>query len=146
MKSLALVAVAAGAAVALTACSQSAPPPAVSASHAATVSCPKQYDAWLQGPARSVVAAMDAVESAITAKDMPARRAALKKAKPAVVTAARYPIPACADPSGYWTALLMHVNAAVSTSGLASVAQALEPVPAIKRQLSRELKSTAGVS
>jgi hypothetical protein len=58
-------------------------------------------------------------------------------------------MPACADPKGFWTALLMHVNAAASTkssgSGTASITLALKGVPTIERELSGELKNTAGV-
>jgi hypothetical protein len=146
MKSLALAA-AAGVAVVLTACSHSAAAPPASAGQpvvthsAAPVNCPRAYDAWKHGPAKKVLSALDAVGAAVTAKDLPARTAALKKARPAVVKAARYPLPACADPKGYWTTLLMHVNAATATSGSASITSVLKSVPGIERQLKTELKS-----
>jgi hypothetical protein len=38
-----------------------------------------------------------------------------KKTEPAVARAARYPMPARADPKGYWEVLLMHINAAVES-------------------------------
>ena len=70
--------------------------------------------------------------------------AALHKAKPAVARAADHPVPACADPKGYWEALLMHVNAAVASKGSASsVRAALKDVPKIQHQLTTELKHTA---
>jgi hypothetical protein len=155
MKPLALAAAAAGAIIAVAGCSHPAPSAApakhVSVTHSAKlVNCPVAYSTWKRGPARRVVAALATVDSAIPAGDTPALTVALKQAGPAVLRAARYPIPACADPKGYWTALLMHVNAAASSSGsasgsTASVRAALRGVPRIERELSAELKSTAGV-
>jgi hypothetical protein len=156
MKLIALAAAAAGVLATLTACSQNAATSATPASgatgmhsagthSAALVNCPQQYDAWEHGPARKLVAALNAVGSASTAEDM----TALKKARPAVASAARNPIPACADPKGYWTVLLMHVNAAAGTvnsaSGGASITLALKGVPKLEQELSAELKRTAGV-
>jgi hypothetical protein len=73
----------------------------------------------------------------------------LKKVGRAVLSAGRYPIPACADPKGYWAALLMHVNAAAgnanSPSGSASVTLSLKGVPEIEHKLDAELKITTGV-
>jgi len=113
------------------------------------VGCPQQYQAWKAGPAGKLTSALNAVDSATTAGNVSVATAALKEAEPAVVRAARYPIPACADPRGYWTVLLMHVNAAAvsvrSAPGRASVALALKGVPKLERQLKAELKSTAGV-
>ena len=64
----------------------------------------------------------------------------LKKAKPAVARAARNPVPACADPAGYWSVLLMHMNAAVASKGSASnVRAAIKDMPKIERALTAEL-------
>jgi hypothetical protein len=155
MKPAALIAAAVGAVVALAACSHQAAPSAAPASHAQAthhtvmVNCPQQYHAWKAGPAGKLTSALNVVDSATTAGNVSAATAALKEAEPAVVRAARYPIPACADPKGYWAVLLMHVNAAAvnvrSVSGRASVALALKGVPKLERQLKAELKSTAGV-
>jgi hypothetical protein len=155
MKSLALSAAAAGALIALAACSSPAHPAAapvhraIDTHPAVLVNCPKEYKAWKQGPAKKLVGALDAVDSASTAGDTPALEAALKQAGPAVGRAARYPMPACADPKGYWTVLLMHVSAAEISrapgSGSATVAPALKGVSKIERELSSELKSTVGV-
>src|SRR5712691_6148678 len=154
MKPLALAAAAASAVVALAACSQSATTSAGSATSpavtrsAAQVSCPQRYDGWRHGPAKKLIAAIDAVDSASKAHDLPARRAAVKKAGRMVGAAVRYPIPACADPRGYWTALLMHVNAAAGSAssgpGRASITLALKGVSTLKRELSAELRHTAG--
>jgi hypothetical protein len=78
-----------------------------------------------------------------TAGDQQALAAALKKARPAVVKAARYPLPACADPRGYWSVLLMHVNAAAARGSSASnVRAALTGVPKIEHELTVEVKRT----
>jgi hypothetical protein len=149
MKRLALAA--AGAAVAgLAACSHSAAPTAASASHSATavpVSCGQQYRTWAHGHGKGLMAALKAVSSAEAAGDAQVLTAALKEAKPAVARAARHPIPACADPRGYWDVLLMHVNAAIASTASAgsatSVRAAMEDVPKIEHKLTAEVKSTA---
>jgi hypothetical protein len=71
--------------------------------------------------------------------------AVLKKTEPAVTRAARYPMPACADPQGYWEVLLMHVNAAAASTGSASTLRAaMMGVPTITREFLAELKRTTG--
>jgi hypothetical protein len=87
------------------------------------------------------MAALNAVTSAATARDAQALTTALHQARPAVAKAARHPIPACADPRGYWSALLMHVNAAVSSKASASnVRAAMQDVPTIHNKLVDEVK------
>ena len=147
MKRIALVA--AGAAVAgLAACSNAATPTtAAPASHGSArvpVSCTHQYATWMHGQGRGLIATLDAVSSAGTARDSHVLTAALKKARPAVDRAARHPVPACADPRGYWEVLLMHVNAAAASSGsVSSVRAAMKGVPEIDHMLTAELKSAA---
>ncbi len=70
------------------------------------VSCSRQYDTWRHGQGKGLIADLDAVGSAVTARDTHALTAALKKARRAVVRAARHPMPACADPRGYWSVLI----------------------------------------
>jgi|SRR5580698_3301178 hypothetical protein len=153
MKPLALLA-AAGALTALAACSSHTSTTAatkhrtVDTHPAVLVNCPKEYEAWTRGPARDLLSALNAVDSANATGDTSALVVALKQTTPAVDKAARSPMPACADPKGYWTALLMHVNAAASTgaSGArpASVTVAMKGVPKIERELRTELKTTTG--
>ena len=149
MKRIILAAV--GAAVAgLTACSNAATPAApatpaaASASHGSVrvpVSCSQQYNTWEQGQGKGLVAALNAVSSAETVGDTQALMATLDKSKPAIATAARHPMPACADPRGYWDVLLMHVTAAAATKGsTSSVQAAMKDVPGIEHQLTAELK------
>jgi hypothetical protein len=150
MKRLALGAAVAAAVVGLAACSHSAANTAASTSHSATavpVSCGQQYRTWAHGHGKGLMAALNAVSSAETAGDTQVLTAALKKVKPAVARAARHPIPACADPRGYWDVLLMHVNAAISstasTASASSVRAAMKDVPKIQHKLSAEVKDTA---
>ena len=149
MKRIILAAV--GAAVAgLTACSSAAAPAAPGAASAASashgsvrvpVSCSQQYNTWEQGQGKGLVAALNAVSSAETVGDTQALMATLDKSKPAIATAARHPMPACADPRGYWDVLLMHVSAAAATkSSASSVQAAMQGVPELEHQLTAELK------
>src|SRR5206468_8045286 len=97
-----------GAAVAgLTACSNTATHTTAPATHGSgtpipPVSCSQQYSIWKHGQGKGLIAALDAVSSAVTAGDDQVLTATLKKAKPAVARAASHPVPACADPRGYW--------------------------------------------
>ena len=89
---------------------------------------------------------MNAIDAAVTAKDSSALTAELKKAGPATVKASQHPIPACADPKGYWLTLMMHINAAASSGSQsgASALSALQTVPTVKSQFTAELKHTTG--
>ena len=148
MKRIAL-AVAGAAVVGLSACSHAAAPTAASASHGTAtpitpVSCRQQYATWQHGEGKGLMAALDAVSAAGTAGDTQVLTVALKNARPAVARAARHPMPACADPRGYWDVLLMHVNAAAATgSSASSVRAAMTGVPKIEHELTAELKTTA---
>ncbi len=147
------LAAAAGAVIALAACSHSAATSAGPATSPAVtrsptqVSCSQRYDAWRHGPARKLIIAIAAVDAATKAHDLAARKAAVRKAGRMVGGADRHPIPACADPRGYWTALLMHVTAAAASassgSGRASIRLALKGVSTLRRELSAELQRTA---
>jgi len=152
LKRIILAAVGAAAA-GLTACSNaaapatpatSATPAAASASHGSArvpVSCSRQYNIWEQGQGKGLIAALDAVSSAVTAGDTQVLTSTLNETRPAIARAARHPVPACADPRGYWDVLLMHVTAAAATKGSASNAQAaVKDVPEIQHQLTAELK------
>ena len=138
------------AAAGLTACSSAGAPssaPAASASLGSVrtpVSCSQQYHTWQHGQGKGLIAALNAVSSAETAGDARVLTLTLKRATPAVARAAHHPVPACADPRGYWDVLLMHVNAAAATrnSG-SSVRAAMKDVPAIEHQLTAELKQAS---
>jgi hypothetical protein len=159
MKRRLALAVAGAALTGLTACTSSAPTasPAGSTSStspagsavanspsAVTANCRQQYDAWKQGPGKGVVAALDSVGAAEAAGDIHALKALLKETKPALASASRHPLPACADPMGYWTVLMMHVNAAESTGSAAALTAAMEGVPTLVSKLNAELKRADG--
>ena len=106
------------------------------------VSCRQQYNTWAHGQGKGVIAALDAVSSAATAGNTTALTATLKQTGPALSQAARHPVPACADPRGYWDVLLQHVTAAAANTGSASsVRAAMKGVPQIEHQLTAELKA-----
>jgi hypothetical protein len=146
-----LVLAAAGAAViGLAACSHTTTPRAAAPTGNGTgtpiapVSCGQQYRTWTDGEGKGLMGTFNTVSTAATARDAQALTAALKQARPAVNTATRHPIPACADPMGYWSVLLMHVNAAVASKGPASsVRAAIQDVPKIHQKLVAEVKQTA---
>lgn len=136
--------VAVAAAFGLTACTHAAAP-AAAVSNSPTirvpVSCGQQYDTWSSGPGKGLIADLDAISSAVTAGDTRVLKATLKKDKSAVSWAARHPVPACADPRGYWDVLLMHVTAAANTSSTSVIRAATKGMPAIERQLTAELQT-----
>jgi hypothetical protein len=139
-----ILATAGAAVVGLTACGG---PAAAPASHRSVVrvpvSCSEQYNAWKHGKGKGLVTTVTAVSSAATAGDPQVLKAALKRARPAIASAGRHPMPGCADPRGYWYVLLMHVNAAAAKGSTASSRQAaLKGVPQIQHQLTTELKQT----
>lgn len=152
LKRIAL-AVMGAAVVGLASCSHATAPTAAHteapASHRTTtpiapVSCRHQYDTWRYGEGKGLMAALDAVGSAGVVGDTQALTVALKNARPAVARAARHPLPACADPMGYWDVLLMHVNAATASGSSASnVRAALTGVRKIEHELTTELKQNA---
>jgi hypothetical protein len=142
MRRLALAA--AGAALlGLTACHDSPAPSAAPQADRTPVSCAHQYRAWAHGGGTDVLQALHGISSAATTSNDQALTAAMKQAKPAVAKAVRHPIPACADPRGYWNVLLMHVNAATGGEApVASVRAAMQGVPKIHHQLLVEVKQT----
>lgn len=126
---------------------------AKSTAAARPLTCRQQYDAWKTGPARAAAKHLDAelgkVSAAGSAQDIPALTAALKKTGHPAAVLARYPMPSCADPRGYWPLMLARVRAAAdnarSAPGLGSILLAevpLKSVPGIERKLTAELKRT----
>ena len=145
--------IAAVAAAAVAGCASHTPAPAPAAARAAAPSCNQQYATWKQGPARAagkkLVAALDAVQAASTSEDVPVLLSSLKKAGTAAAVSAGYPMPACADPHGYWGQMLARVQGAGDNAGAASglgglmLAEApLKAVPGIQAKLTAELKHT----
>jgi dihydrodipicolinate synthase/N-acetylneuraminate lyase len=114
--------------------------------------CLQQYNSWNAGPAHAagenLVAALNGVEAANAALTNSTTNAALKRAGTAATTLARYPIPKCADPKGYWRAVIVQIQTAAhnaSTSGqgaLVAAAVVLHNMPALDLKLANELKQT----
>jgi hypothetical protein len=135
------------AALALTACGSgggsAAPPPR---------SCLQQYRSWDAGPAHAagenLVATLNGVQAANAALNNSTTNTALKRAGVAARALGRYPIPKCADPKGYWRAVIVQIQAAAgnaSTSGqgaLVAAAVVLHNMPALDLKLADELKQT----
>jgi hypothetical protein len=142
---IAVVAVAAAGLAACTHPAAPAAPAATSAGHPSVrvpVSCRQQYNTWNHGQGEGLIAALDSDSSAETAGDTRVLTATLKNTRPAISRAARHPVPACADPRGYWDVLLRHVTAAAASTGSASsMRAAMKGVPEIEYQLSAELKA-----
>jgi hypothetical protein len=122
------------------------------AREAATLTCKQQYTAWKYGPARPVgkklTKALNAIQAAGDAEDIPELNSALKKAGRDADALRRYPMPACADPHGYWDKSLARIKAAgdnaASGSGLGGLLMAeapLKDVPGIEAKLEAELKA-----
>jgi len=115
-------------------------------------SCLQQYRSWNAGPAHAagenLVAALNGVEAANASLENSTTNAALKRAGTAATALAHYPIPKCADPKGYWRAVLVQIQtAAHNTSGsgqgaLVAAAVVLHNMPALDLKLANELKQT----
>jgi hypothetical protein len=127
------------------------PPATHPAAQAAALSCKQQYTAWKLGPARAkgkqLTSTLHAVQTAAASEDVPALTAALKTAGAAAASLDQYPMPACADPRGYWNAILARIRAAGdnagSTSGLAALILAEAPLndlSGLEAKLTAELK------
>jgi len=153
MRARGLVTVVAGAVLGLAGCTSSgghgtpkaaAPVTSTARVPRVPVGCAEQYRGWMSSEGKGLMTALDSVAAAAGSARGPALEHALRQAQPAVARAAAHPIPACVDPRGYWTALLMHVNAAVSgqASG-AGLRAALRDVPELHRQLVIEVKQVA---
>jgi hypothetical protein len=149
-----ILAAAGAAVVGIAACSHPAALTAGSGSHGSSsgqsngvsvvASCSQRYLTWANPTGNALLATFHTLSVAVATGDSQAVSAALAKAKPAVTRASVHPVPACADPRGYWSVLLMHMNAAVSGKPSASgIHAALKDVPVIERELTTELESTS---
>lgn len=139
---------------ALAACGSHAASPAAAAP-SAPASCHQQYTAWKTGPARAeaekLTPALNAVQSAASSDDIALMSSGLKQAGSIAHRLQAYPIPACADPAGYWKQILADIRAsgdnagtAAGLAGLLAAEVPLKKVPGLEGQMQTELKSTAG--
>ena len=125
----------------------------VAASAPPSPSCMQQYRVWSSGPAQeageNLTAALNILQAASSASDIGATSAALKHAGVAARTLAQSPIPACADPGGYWRAVLVGIQDAADNAGtsqgqeaLTAAGVALKRMPVLERKLAAELRRT----
>lgn len=128
-----------------------------SAAHSsAPLTCAQQFRTWLNGPAstlgKRIRPDLDKVVAAAKLEDIPEMTSGLKTTGALARKLAAYPMPACADPAGYWTQLLGFLEAAGdnagTSSGLGGLLLGLVPlarIPAVEKDLQAELARNAGV-
>ena len=120
---------------------------------AASPGCLLQYRLWASGPAHAagdnLTAALNGLAAASAASDITTASAALKRAGTAARGLERYPIPSCADPKGYWHAVLRQIEGAADSAGTAqgqgalAIAQGvIKQMPELERKLASELQVT----
>jgi hypothetical protein len=117
----------------------------------AALTCKKQYAAWKYGPARPIgkklTKALNSIQAAGDDEDIPELTSALKKSGQAAAALRNYPMPACADPHGYWDKSLARIKAAGDNAadgsglgGLLTAEAPLKDVPGLQAKLEAELK------
>jgi hypothetical protein len=117
--------------------------------------CKQLYQAWKDGPARALLGqfltALNAVPEIDSETNIPAATDAAEKAAQPAARLAGYPVPACADPAGYFTEILATVRTAAATAGTvtsqSAQAQALTPlngVPTLEADFTDEVDTATG--
>jgi hypothetical protein len=120
---------------------------------AASPGCLLQYRLWASGPAHAagdnLTAALNGLAAASAASEVATASAALKRAGTAARALEDYPIPSCADPQGYWHAVLQQIEGAASSAGTSqgqgalTIAQGvMKQMPELERKLATELQVT----
>ena len=120
---------------------------------AASPGCLLQYRLWASGPAHAagdnLTAALNGLAAASAASDVATASAALKHAGTAARALEHYPIPSCADPKGYWHAVLQQIEGAANSAGTSqgqgtlTIAQGvMKQMPELERKLATELQTT----
>ena len=97
----------------------------------------------------NLTAALNGLAAASAASDVATASAALKRAGTAARALEHYPIPSCADPKGYWHAVLQQIEGAASSAGTSqgqgalTIAQGvMKQMPQLERKLATELQVT----
>lgn len=120
------------------------------------LSCKQQYAAWKTGPAHALGAKAKADAGALSAagssEDIKTMLSGLKTLGADATALQAYPIPACADPKGYWAQYLADLKAsgdnADSASGLAGLLLAEAPlkhVDTLQSKMDAEMAKTVGL-
>ena len=136
-----------------TAAAPAAATAAATHSAAAAPSCEQQYKAWKNGAAKPLGTKLKAESKALQAagdtEDIPALLSALKAVGKTAAWLEAYPVPACADPHGYWNKILARIKAAgdnagadTGLTGLLLAEAPLKAVPGLEKKLDGELKRT----
>jgi hypothetical protein len=132
----------------------SSSPPASTAA-GTTAACAQQYHAWQHGPAHSAILKFEAAQQ-VLAKDSSSGQPTLIAAAVNILgqqaaALARFPVPPCADPHGYFATLLRQVTAVTGEVGpdatLAVLQQAvsqLGSVFSLESDFTAEVKQTTG--
>ena len=91
---------------------------------AGPLTCAQQYTAWKNGPANHDGKQLEAAAASLSAdgktEDIAAMDADLKTLGADAAALKAYPMPACADPAGYWEQYLGQMKAAGDNAGTAS--------------------------
>jgi hypothetical protein len=120
---------------------------------AASPGCMLQYRLWASGPAHAagdnLTAALNGLAAASAASDVATASTALRHAGTAAMVLEHYPIPSCADPKGYWHAVLQQIEGAAGSAGTSqgqgtlTIAQGvMKQMPELERKLATELQTT----
>ena len=128
-------------------------PAPLAAAVAKTETCKQQYAAWKAGPGKPEAAAIEtdarALIAAGKAEDIKSMDTALEKIGADASADEAHPMPACADPKGYWNQYLAAMVAAgdnaSATPGLGGILTAeapMKPLNSIEAKLHAELKRT----
>lgn len=120
-----------------------------------TAACAQQYHAWQNGPAHSAIIKFEAAQQAL-AKDSSSGKPALIAAALNILgqqaaALARFPVPPCADPHGYFATLLSRVVTVTGKAGpdatLTDLHQAISQLGSVfslESDFTAEVKQTAG--
>ncbi len=120
-----------------------------------TAACAQQYQAWQNGPARQAILNFEAAQQ-VLAKDSSSGQPTLIAAVLNVLgqraaALASFPVPACADPHGYFAALLSQVVTVTSQVGpdttlpeLQQAVSQLGSVFSLESNFTAEVKQTTG--
>lgn len=120
------------------------------------LTCAQQYANWKSGPASAAAEKAQADASSLSAAgnldDIIGMVSAIEAVGADAGALQRYPMPACADPAGYWSQVLAELKAAGgnagTSSGLGALLLAVAPLrqlPATQAKLDAELTTTVGV-
>lgn len=117
--------------------------------------CKQLYQAWKDGPAHAALSqfltALGAVPEINSGTNIPAAAAAAEKAEQSAAQLAGFPVPACADPAGYFAKIVSTVDTAAAGAGTATsqsaAAQALAPLnglPTLEAEFTDEVNTATG--